>query len=47
MCNKWEYNERYLEWTCWALGWVDHFCGGWDYDTRTVYIGPLRLVFLR
>lgn len=43
---RWLYQERWTEWTMWGLGWTRTHGRGWKYDELTIFIGPLRLVFL-
>jgi hypothetical protein len=45
--GKWFYQEWYLRWTMWGLGWAYRSGRGWDMDELTIFVGPLRLDFLR
>jgi hypothetical protein len=44
---RWGFQEWYVRWTVWAIGWhyADH--RGWSPDELTIFFGPLRFDFLR
>ena len=47
MKHRWFYNSHYLVWSCWAVGFTYRNGHGWRRDELTVYLGPLRLEWLR
>lgn len=44
--RKFNFQEWFIQWTLWGIGWSSFDGRGWDPDEITIVIGPLRFVFI-
>lgn len=46
MRTPWTYQEWYIEWTMWGIGWRTRWGRGWELNERVFFVGPFRIVLV-
>lgn len=45
--RHWSYQEWWVNWTLFGLGWKTQSGRGWSPDELSIFVGPIQIIFLK